>query len=217
MKYIFSVLFTVFIVFNANSQANIGFVSGGDLYQRYVNPDDNSGINRSSGSFLLNGNTGLKFYVGTPKVSLSVESYFNVGSLALNLNDYQGLGAASIPVLAKINFNGLSGLRKVDESRGWSIGGGVQWSRTEWYFISRRAREDGIQRSFFRNYVVEVSFGKGNRSKVQEWFVRVGLDPNVRSSTFNFGLNTTYSFPYMKLPKFNLKPESEEEEEVIKI
>jgi hypothetical protein len=130
MKFKLLILFILLGFSQSHAQINIGFLTGGDLYQRYTNPLDNTNTGRSSGSAILNGNTGLKLYVGVPKVSLSIEGYINSGALALDVNEYKGLGAVSYPVLAKLNFNGLSGLMKTDKTRGWSIGGGVQWSRT---------------------------------------------------------------------------------------
>lgn len=217
MRYTLLTLFLMLLISESQAQLNIGFVSGGDLYQRYVNPLDNTGTDRSAGSAIINGNMGVKVYAGLPDFSLSVESYFNSGTFALNIQEYKGLGAVSFPVLAKLNFNGLSGLRKIDKSLGWSIGGGLQWSRTEWYGLSLAARDAGVERNYFRNYVFEISFGSGNRNKVQEFFVRYGVDPVAGSNVFNIGLNTTYSLPYMKLPDFNLKPDSDESEEAIKI
>lgn len=218
MRIFFLSLAAFFISLNLSAQFNIGFLSGGDLYQRQVNPIDFSGgLDRSAGSAIMNSNLGLKVLAGTPKFSFSVESYANFGALALNIEEYKGLGSLVVPVLAKLNFNGLSGLGLDENEFGWSIGGGYQWSRTEWYGLSTAAREAGAQRNFFENYVVELGFGTGSKSKFQEYFIRFGLDPNVKSNVFHFGVNTTYSIPYFKMPKFNFTPESGEEEEIIKI
>ena len=39
-----SIVLTVASLQVVHSQANIGFVTGGDLYQRYVNPEDGTGF-----------------------------------------------------------------------------------------------------------------------------------------------------------------------------
>ncbi len=216
MRILISVAF-VCLAFFTQAQFNIGVISGGDFYQRYVNPVDDTETGRSSGSAILNGNFGLKVFVGAPSFSVSVESYINSGLLALDVNEYKGLGAVSYPILAKLNFKGLSGFGVVEGAKGWSIGGGVQWSRTEVYGLSLPAQQAGVERKLFRNYVFEISYGNGTKSKIQEYFVRYGFDPVVSSNVFNIGVNTTFSIPYFKLPDFNLTPDSDESEEAIKI
>ncbi len=218
MRILYILLFS-FLLQTSYSQFNIGVVSGGDWYHRYVNPLDGSGADRSAGSALLNGNLGLKVFVGAPAFSLSVESYANSGALALNIEEYKGLGSIAFPVLAKLNFRGLSGFGIVEEDNwGWSIGGGIQWSRTEWYGLSSAARAQGVNRELFQNYVVEISYGTGTKSKIQEFFVRYGFNADASSNVLNLGMNTTFSIPFMKLPDFNLNPDgNKEEEEIIKI
>ncbi len=198
------------------SQFNIGVVSGGDLYQRYVNPVDDTGTDRSAGSALINASLGLKLWVGAPAFSVSVEAHANSGTLALNIEEYKGLGALSFPVLAKLNFGGLSAFGITEDNTGWSIGGGWQLSKTEVYGLSSAARAQGVERNYFPTYIGEVSFGAGTKSKVREFYIRYGFNPDTSANSLNIGVNTTFSIPFMKLPDFNIKPDSEEEE-IIKI
>lgn len=65
-------------------------------------------------------------------MSVSVEAQACVGFLGLALDDYKGMGTLSYPIMAKLNFNGLSALDK-EGRMGLSIGGGLQYNRTEWY------------------------------------------------------------------------------------
>lgn len=195
----------LFLACQVQAQFNIGIVSGYDLYQRYVNPVDGTGADRSSGNALLSSALGLKTWVGSPKFSFSVEAYANVGLLAFNVEEYYGLGALSIPILAKLNFNGASGLNELDKF-GYYIGGGYQINKTEFYGLNDKAIERGIKRPYFPTYVVEAGIAVGNKSKVVEIFVRYGMNPVDPSTSLHFGVNTTYSIPYMKMPDFNAKP-----------
>ncbi len=202
---IIAIIPMLMIAFQGQAQFNIGLVSGYDLYQRYVNPDDGTGADRSSGNALISSAFGLKTWVGTQKVSLSLEAYANLGVFAFNVEEYYGLGALSIPMLAKINFNGATGLNEL-EKFGYYFGGGYQINRTEFYGINEKGRERGIERPYYPTYVAELGFAVGNKSKVVEVFVRYGLNPLNPSTALHFGVNTTYSLPYWKMPDFNAKP-----------
>lgn len=209
-------LFIVLISFqSAYSQANIGFVTGYDLYQRFVNPDDGTGTDRSAGSALVSSALGLKTWFGTPNISLSIESYVNVGILSLNVEEYYGLGSMHIPVLAKVNFRGLSGLGDL-KSFGYYVGGGWQLNKTELLGLNEKAKALGVERPYYSTYVVEIGMGRGNKSKMTEFFVRFGLNPDTPSNSLSIGFNTSYSFPFMKMPNFNMTPEKDDQD-VIKM
>lgn len=206
-----------FMVSNMNAQLNIGVLSGYDLYQRWVNPVDGSGEDRSAGSVILNSSLGLKAWVGGKNFSVSVESYANLGFLTLNVEEYFGMGSLHIPVLVKLNFKGLSGLNEL-KTRGYSIGGGWQLNKTEFYRLNEKAIERGVKRPYYSTYVIELSTGNGTKSKLTEFFVRFGLNPDTPANSLNIGVNTSFSIPYMKKPKFNMTPGvPSEEEEIIKM
>ena len=195
----------LFLTLQLQAQFNIGIVSGYDLYQRYVNPDEGTGEDRSSGNALLSSAIGLKTWVGTQKVSFSVEAYANFGLLAFNVEEYYGLGAFSFPILAKLNFNGASGLNEL-EKFGYYFGGGYQINKTEFYGLNDKAKDRGLQRPYYPTYVVEAGIAIGNKSKVVEIFARYGINLENPATALHFGVNTTYSIPYMKMPDFNTKP-----------
>jgi len=212
MRLLGVVVLIIFSIQTGASQFNLGVVSGGDLYQRFVNPIDDTGADRSSGSAIMNASIGLKVWIGAPAASLSIESYLNSGSLALNIEEYKGLGALSFPVLAKLNFKGLSAFNIIEDKSGWSIGGGIQWNKTEVYGLSSAARAQGVERKYFPTYIAEVSFGTGTKSKVREFYIRYGLNPELSANSLNIGVNTTFSIPFFKVPEFNMKPGTKEEE-----
>ena len=216
MRIIFlSLLLTLTFMQSGSTQANIGVVTGYDLYQRYVNPEDGTGTDRSAGSALLNSTLGLKTWLGTPKVSLSIESYVNVGLLSLNVEEYYGLGSFHLPVMAKLNFRGLTGLSEL-KTFGYYVGGGRQLNKTEFLGLNDKAVDRGVQRPYFSTYVVEIGMGRGNKSKMTEFFLRIGLNPDMPSNSLSIGFNTSYSFPFMKMPKFNMTPKKDDQD-VIKM
>ena len=91
------------------AQVGYGFTLTNDLYHRYANPAD--GIaSRSAGSAILNLGAGPKIWLGGQNMSLSLEAQACIGFLGLAVKDYKGLGTVSYPIMAKLNFNGLSGL-----------------------------------------------------------------------------------------------------------
>lgn len=196
-----------------SGQFNAGIVTGYDLYQRYVNPKDGSGEDRSAGSALSSMTLGPKIWVGAENFSVSVESYANLGYLSFNMEDYHGMGAFSLPIIAKLNFKGLSGLN-VKKKFGYAIGGGIQYNRTEFFGLTKKAVAKGIKRSFYKTYVLEVSIGAGRRSKSGEFFIRLGLNPELDANSLNIGYNQAYSFVFFKeLFKLNVSPKSKKEQE----
>ena len=207
-------IFLILVFFNiarANSQVNAGFITGYDLYQRWVNPDDGTGYDRSAGSVILNSSLGGKIWLGGQKASLSLEGYANLGFLSLNVEEYYGLGSLSVPFVGKINFKGLSGFSPL-KKLGYSFGGGVQFNKTELFGLNNKAKERGIERPYFMTYVIELGIGNGTKSKMTEFFFRFGLNPNLPSNSLSIGVNTSYSIPHMKKPKFNMTPDLPEEE-----
>lgn len=216
MKYIVIIILSVFFVNQAQSQINIGFLTGYDLYQRYVNPEDASGLDRSSGSVILNTSIGAKIWLSTKVVGISVESYGNIGLLALNVEEFKGLGAFSLPVIGKLNFKGLTGVNKI-KSFGYYIGGGVQWNKTELYGLSSDAKTKGVVRDFYKTYVIELGLGSGSREKSTEFFVRYGFNGGSPSSNLHIGVNTSYSLVHRGWAKLRKPPSVQEEEDVIKM
>ena len=167
-----------------------------DLYNHFRNPDDATGESTSSGSALLNLGLGPKIWVGTQDFSISLEAQATIGFLGFSLTDYKGLGIASFPIMAKFNFAGLSALDK--EGRfGWSIGAGIQYTRTELYGTTNSFESKGGERSLYRNIVGQVGYGFGMSGFTGSLFVRYGVDPDDGSQTVNVGLQYDFNIPKM--------------------
>lgn len=185
---------------SAQGQFGLGMTITNDFYNRYANPSDSIAHN-ANGSVLLNLGIGPKVWVGGEKVSLSVETYANLGIFALALPDYKGLGNVSFPLIAKLNFAGLSGLNK--EGRfGLSIGGGLQWNKTELYYLSNSFEDQGVSRGFYRTYVVQAGYGFGLTGFGAQFFVRYGWNPDFDgANSLNIGLQ--FDLNLLKLSKID--------------
>jgi len=193
----------MFIMHFAQAQFGFGFTVSNDLYQRYTNPKDVVGA-RSSGNAILNLGLGPKIWVGSKKVSASIEAQVNMGFTAFSLSSYQGMGSVSFPMMFKLNFRGVSTFDKEMET-GLNIGVGLQKSKTEWYGISKEDYDIGVRRSFFDTYVAQVGYGGGISGFAASLFVRYGFHPDTDASTLNVGLQYDFNRTMMKKIK---SPES---------
>ncbi|MBT8191167.1 MAG: hypothetical protein HKO89_01720 [Saprospiraceae bacterium] len=193
-------LFALTSLTTMHAQTGIGLTISNDLYNRYVNPKD--GIESpSNGSVLLNLAIGPKIWLGSESFSFSAEAQANWGILALSLADYKGLGSASFPIMGKFNFAGLSGLNK--EGRfGFSIGGGIQFNKTEIYYQTNDFKEKGGERSFFKTYVIQAGYGFGISGFTMHGFVKYGFDPDVDGAS-NLHIGIQYDFNIPKLSKIS--------------
>ncbi len=177
-------------------QFGIGLTAEWDLYNRYANPDDSLG-GRGNGSALLNLGVGPKLWVGGENFSFSVESLANLGFFGLNLTDYKGLGNFSLPVIAKLNFEGLSGLNK-ELKLGFGLGGGIQWNRTELYYVTSDFKEKGGERSMFRTYIIQGDVGLGVAGFAGRFFVRYGFNNDLSANSVNIGFQFDFNIPRLK-------------------
>ena len=198
MKKIIYLFLFFFIGTSLPAQFGYGFTFGIDLYQRYTNPEsqDTTLISRSSGSAILNLQLGPKIWIGGSGMSFSLEATPNIGFFSLGLNDNKGFGAMAFPIIGRLNFKGLSGLDK--EGRfGFSIGGGVQWNRTELYGLKNKYEDMGVTRSFFRTYIGEIAYGVGLSGFSAKLYLRYGRGSD-KSNSFNFGMLFDFNIPQLK-------------------
>lgn len=195
-KYFLLLFASVVCYVSVTSQVGYGFTLNNDLYQRYNNPSDGIAGN-SSGSFLLNVAVGPKIWIGGNNFSVSIETTANLGLLGLDVDDYKGLGMLSIPVLAHLNFGGLSAMDR-EGKMGFSIGGGIQFNRTELYYITASKKEMGVTRSFFRTIVGEFGYGFGMSGFTIFPFVRLGYELDASGNSFNFGIRYGFNLPKLK-------------------
>ena len=167
-----------------------------ELYSHYSNPPD--GIaSRSAGSAILNLGIGPKIWVGGPDFTFAPEVSVIFSPLALSISDFKGLGAVSFPIIGKFEFLGNSNLNK-DGKFGFSIGGGVQYNRTELWYLKPSVREEGVERSFFRTYVIEADFGYGLSGFDVHFFIRYGFANDTDANSLNIGIGYDFNLPLLK-------------------
>jgi len=180
----------------AQTQIGYGLAMKTDLYNRYTNPED--GVpHRSVGSALLNIGFGPKIWFGGDQFSFSAETGVNFSPFAFDVNEFKGLGAASFPILAKINFGGLTGMNKQGKV-GFSLGGGLQYNRTELFGLRNQFKALGAERSFYRTYVVEAAVGFGLSGFNLQFFTRYGWNSNLDADALNFGIAYDFNLPTLK-------------------
>lgn len=173
-----------------------GWTMSNDLYHVYTNPED--GIaSPSSGSAILNFGAGPKLWLGNNRASLSVEGQAVWGILALSSKENKGLGSLAVPLMAKLNFQGLSGAGG-QGSIGYSIGAGIQYSKTELYGLKEEFAIKGVTREFFRTYIVQANFGFGVHGFATSGFVRYGFNPDEKSKVLSVGLQYDFNVPKLK-------------------
>jgi len=177
IRYIIAVLILVISAQVASGQFGIGLTFSDDLYNIYNNEEDSIAYRRN-GSALLNPALGPKIWIGGDKFSISVEAQANLGILGLALKDYKGLGSVSFPMMAKLNFGGLSGLNK-DMGFGMSVGGGIQYSKTELYGLTDEYRELGVTRDYFKTFNIQLAGGMGISGFTAQLFSRFGFNPDL--------------------------------------
>jgi len=194
------VTISVFCLSGLNAQFGIGITAANDLYNRYSNPEDGL-AHKANGSAILNLAVGPKIWLGGEDFSFSVESLVNWGIFGLSTPDYKGLGNLAFPIMAKLNFAGLSGTNK--EGRfGFSIGGGIQYNRTEIYGLKDSFEDIGVTRNYFRTYVVQAGYGFGISGFGLQFFTRYGFNPDLDgANTLNVGLQ--WDFNFVKLKKIS--------------
>lgn len=197
MKKIFIVFALLFVTSYVSAQVGYGFSVTNDLYQYYVNPEDDTGDSRSAGSALLNFGIGPKLWFGGQDFSFSIEGQASIGLLGLSAKDYKGLGVVSIPLMAKFNFAGLSGLDK--EMRfGWSFGGGIQYSRTELYYVTDDFVKKGGKRAWYKTYIAQVGYGIGISGVTGQAFVRGGYNSETKACNASIGFQVDFNLEKMK-------------------
>ena len=197
MKSIFTVLALVLSFNIGYSQFGIGLTASNDLYQYYQNPDDETEESTSAGSALLNLGVGPKIWMGGEDFSISVEAQATIGLAGLSIRDFKGMGVTSFPIMAKFNFAGLSALDK--EGRfGWSLGAGIQYSKTELYWLGNDFEAKGGVRDLFKVYVGQVGYGFGMSGFSAQGFVRFGYDPDNGAKALNIGVQYDFNIPKLK-------------------
>ncbi|MEK7255795.1 MAG: hypothetical protein AAB316_13680 [Bacteroidota bacterium] len=177
---------------NAQLRLGVGTTYGFDIYQRYTNPKTlDETEERSSGCAMNSLFLGPVVWLGSEKFSVSFEASANWGALALDLQEYKGLGAFAFPLVGRLNFGGLSNLGESD-GFGFSLGAGVQYSKTEFYGLTKQFK-DNTTRQFFRTIFLELAIGSGDEDSTGSFFVRYGKGDN-QAASLNIGAGVNLNF-----------------------
>lgn len=194
---ILAFLFSGLATTQVNAQFGGGLVFGGDWYQWYQNPKvDGENSLTSAGNVLLNVAIGPKIWFGGEKFSLSLEGHLNWGVTSFDMHEYKGMGTIAFPMIAKLNFGSLSSFGNSDK-KGFYIGGGVQYSRTELYGLTADYR-DNTSRNLFRTWIGEIGYGSGKNGSVTNSFVRFGFGDN---QAFSLNIGSLISFNFKEFIK----------------
>lgn len=193
----------------AHGQFGAGFVFGIDFYQHYDQGERATDVeSTTTGSIMANAILGPKFWIGGDRFSVSVEAPINWGIFALDIDDYKGLGSLAIPLGAKCNFGAASGFNQ-SNILGWSMGGGVQYTRTELYYTENRF-EDRIETGFIPTYYGELGLSFGVTGVDINLYTRYGLN-GEKSRNLNIGLvlnvNLVFIHKNNHENKFNTPPQ----------
>jgi hypothetical protein len=181
---------------NLTAQFGYGFTLSNDLYHVYTNPKDNI-ASSTAGSAVLNLGAGPKFWFGNKKISLSFEAQAIWGVLSISSKDNKGLGSLAFPILAKLNFKGLSGFEREGKT-GFNIGGGLQYSKTEIYGLADEFAIKGVKRDFYPTYVIQVGYGYGISGFDVNGFIRYGFNNNSEARVLSIGLQYDFNAPVLK-------------------
>lgn len=188
---------SILLALTVNAQFGYGLTASNDMYSRYKNPTDNI-ASPSSGSAVLNFGVGPKIWIGGKKVSFSAEGQAVLGIFSLSTKDYKGLGSMAFPLLAKLNFKGLSTFDREGKT-GFSIGGGIQYSKTEFFGLQEKYAALGVKRSYFQTYIIQAGFGFGISGFTAHGIVRYGFNPDDKKvNTLNIGLQYDFNLPMLK-------------------
>jgi hypothetical protein len=180
----------------ATVRAGYGWTMSNDVYQRYFNPED--GIASSSaGSALLNFGVGPKLWLGNKNAALSLEGQAIWGMATYSVSDPKGYGSLGVPIMAKLNFLGLSGTAG-QGSLGYAVGAGIQYSITELYGLKDEFKIKGVKRDFFRTYIVQGNIGFGVHGFALSGLFRYGFNMGTKSSLYSIGLQYDFNVPMLK-------------------
>lgn len=190
------ILFVLTSLSSLNAQFGIGFTVTNDLYMRAANPDDDI-ASEGAGSVLMNFGVGPKIWLGGEKASLSLEATAMIAPFAISIVDYKGIGMAAFPLMAKLNFGGMSGLDK-EGKFGFYIGGGVQYTRTELFYVTNGFKDDGGSRALFDTYIGQVGYGFGMSGFAASLYTRVGYNKDTKANLFSLGFQFDFNIPKLK-------------------
>ncbi len=200
---IYSILFLIILgTIDLSGQIGYGLTAKTELYSRYKNPPDNISPD-AAGSALLNIGLGPKLWFGGRHVSFSPEAAVVFSPFALSTGEFKGLGAVSFPIMGKLHFLGMTNFNN-DGKFGFALGGGIQYTRTELFGLKNSLEEKGVERKYFKTYVVEADFGFGISGFSLHGLVRYGFNNDTDANTISVGIGYDFNIPVLRE---NIDPE----------
>ncbi len=194
-KYTLIVIFFLLSLFHAEGQIGFGITYGIDLYQYHRNPTmQPDTLQHGIGSALFNLNLGPKLWIGGKNLSISLEAQIGVAPFALDLDEYKGMGAFYFPMLATINYGGLSGFQ---EKGKWGVGiaGGFQYTRTDLYFL--KTEFEDIERDLFQTVFAQLNVGLGSKATAIYAYVRFAQG-DLDAANWHIGIMLDQNFIHRK-------------------
>lgn len=170
------------------AQSGIGITANYQFYERIVTPNTvNPGESHSVGQVLnLLPGLGLKAWLGGDKVAFSAEGKVEYSPYAVHWRPkyYTGLGALSVPVLAKISYHEGGEFEAIyKDGYTVSLGVGMQWSTANFYF--RPSEIAPVP--WYSMYIIELNIGLGDNANNMGFFLRYGQGEDF-SSVFKLGV-----------------------------
>ena len=81
---------------------------------------------------------------------------------------------------------------------GFSIGGGIQYFKTELFGLKDTYKELGVVRELQRVYVGQIGYGFGLSGFTAHGFLRYGHHSDTKSNTISIGLQYDFNLPMLK-------------------
>ena len=209
--FILAFLFNTTLIQAQTIQRVVGF----DFFQRNTNPNHiytnaegeeigqevnkrNSGMvygSVSIGGRMMPENISDQMLVG--------EVHLNVSPFAIDVHQYKGIGAISLPIMAKMIWGAENGIRFFEDrlNFGVGVGAGIQPTKTEIFFVPTKFKNeflDGttrnlnyIRRPIYIPFILELSYvSKTDAPRQFTGFMRFGAG-RKQAATFSVGFNIT--------------------------
>ena len=177
------------LIGSAQINVGVGMVFSNDFFQSVSNPENES--EEKIRNLLISPSFGPKFYFGTSDLSFSLQANIGISPIGFDWDDYKGMGVAYAPVLAGINYGGLSGFTAERSEWGASIAYGYHFTLTDLYFRNSGFIDE--QRDLFYPPFVQLAGGFGGKGAALYLYSRIGLD-NSEGRILSFGITLEVNF-----------------------
>ncbi|MDR2388887.1 MAG: hypothetical protein LBD89_03760 [Tannerellaceae bacterium] len=187
MKKSFFILIGCLLAANAPAQLLLGATAGIGAYQLDKSPVENSTKNTGG---IFSEIVGLNLGVGNETVRLVVEGYEDYAPFTFSLRNFQGMGTFSAGAMGKLSFTFKDYWS--DTAKGFSLGLGLEASRTELHFRKEDLRRDWYSTKYA--YLAYSTYKETDFLGVQvDYFGKAGLG-NSSVMRLEVGVRVSYYF-----------------------